>query len=143
MVAESQTSVDVLNSDNEKIQKELESLILERQWMITQTRKGTISENDMEYQLGALGLQELTLKRELASLGNTTKIYLMDDWETKVEEYLQDLKAGIDSLNSEPENQEDRQEIFRIKRHIVTTLVRRVTIDRNRELHVEINLTFV
>jgi hypothetical protein len=41
-------------------------LILERQWVITQTRKGTISENDMEYQLGALGLQELTLKRELA-----------------------------------------------------------------------------
>jgi hypothetical protein len=64
----------------------------------------------------------------------------MDDWETKVEEYLQDLKAGIDPLNTEPENQEDRQEIFRIKRQIVTTFVRRVTIDHNRELHVEINL---
>ena len=84
--------------------------------------------------------KNLTLKRELASLGNTTKIYLMDDWETKVEEYLQDLKAGIDSLNTGSENQENWQEIFRIKREIVTTLVRRFTIDRNRELHVEINL---
>jgi hypothetical protein len=66
-------------------------------------------------------LQELTLKRELAMLGNTIEIYRMGDWETKIEEYLQDLKAGIDSLNTKPENQEDRQEIFRRKRQIVTT----------------------
>jgi hypothetical protein len=34
----------------------------------------------------------------LTSPGNTTEIYLMDDWETKAEEYLQDLKTGIDPL---------------------------------------------
>jgi hypothetical protein len=54
MIAEFQASVDVLNSDNERIQKEFDPLIIERQWVIIQACKGTISENDMEYQLGAL-----------------------------------------------------------------------------------------
>ena len=35
---------------------------------------------------------------------------------------------------------EDEQKIFELKRQTVTTLVRKVTIDRNRELHVEIGL---
>lgn len=35
------------------------------------------------------------------------------------------------------------QEIFEVKRQIVKTFVRRVTIARNRELHVEISLNLL
>jgi len=41
---------------------------------------------------------------------------------------------------SEPKSREDRREIFSLKRQVVNAMVRRVTIDRNRELLVEINL---
>ena len=36
-----------------------------------------------------------------------------------------------------------RQEIFEIKKQIVNTLVRRITIDRNRKLQVEISLNLL
>jgi hypothetical protein len=53
------------------------------------------------------------------------------------------LQAGLESLNADPQNDEDRPEIFDIKRQIVNTLVRKVTINRNRELHVEISLNLL
>lgn len=70
-------------------------------------------------------------------------IHLLEDWETKVKEYLADLQAGLESLNAVPQNDEERQEIFEIKKQIVGALVKRVTIDRNRELHVEISLNLL
>ena len=59
---------------------------------------------------------------------------LLGNWEAKVKEYLADLQIGITSLDTNPQSLVNRQEIFEIKRQIVTTLVRRVTIDCNREL---------
>jgi len=59
---------------------------------------------------------------------------LLGDWEAKVKEYLADLQIGITLLDTNPQSPVNRQEIFEIKRQIVTTLVRRVTIDCNREL---------
>ena len=143
MVDELRTNANTLDTDKERIQKELDALILERQWVITQARKGSISESDMEYQLGIITLQELSLKREFASIGQAENIYSLNDWETKVKEYLADLQAGIESLNADTQNREDQQEIFAIKRQIVNTLVKKVTIDRNRELHVEISINLL
>ena len=97
----------------------------------------------MNYQLGALTLQELSLKREFASIGQAINIQLAGDWEGQVIEYLADLQMGLDSLNTAPQYEEERQEIFELKKQIVNTLVRRITIDRNRELHVEISLNLL
>jgi hypothetical protein len=57
-----------------------------------------------------------------------------------VREYLADLQAGLESLNTEPQSEEERQEIFELKRQATKTLVRRITIDLNRELYVDICL---
>ena len=97
-----------------------------------------INDEDMEYQLSALALQEISLKRELVSIGQAMGIHLLGDWEASVEEYLLDLQMGLESLNADPQTDEERQEIFALKKQIVNTLVRQVTIDRDRELHVEI-----
>ena len=70
-------------------------------------------------------------------------IHSLGDWDVKVREYLVDLQEGLDSLNASPKNDEERQEIFAIKKQIISTLVKRVTIDRNRELHVEISLNLL
>ncbi len=143
MVAELQNNAGALNDDQDRIQNELDTLTLERQWVITQARKGAISNSDMDYQLGAMTLQELSLKRDLTSIGQAVNIHLLNDWEAKVNEYLVDLQIGLESLNAAPQNNEERQEIFALKKQIVNTLVRRVTIDRYRELHVEISLNLL
>jgi site-specific DNA recombinase len=143
MVEELRANADSLGSDQERIQNELDALTLERQWVITQARRAAISESDMDYQLGALTLQELSLKREFASIEQAVNIHLSSDWEGQVIEYLADLQIGLDSLNTAPQCEEERQEIFELKKQIVNTLVRRITIDRNRELHVEIGLNLL
>lgn len=140
LVYELQANEETLESEQERILRELDNLTLERQWVITQARKGGISEADMDYQLSALTFQELSLKHDLETIGQAVNIQLLDDWEEQVKEYLADLQVGIGSLNDDPQSPEDEQEIFELKRQTVTTLVRRVTIDRNRELHVEIGL---
>jgi type I restriction enzyme R subunit len=143
MVAELQNNAITLNDEQDQIQKELDALATDRQWIITQARRGGITENDMDYQLGEITLQELNLKREYTSIGQAVNIHALGDWEAKVKEYLADLQAGLDSLNVVPQNDEEILEIFEIKKHTVNTLVRRVTIDCNRELHVEISLNLL
>ena len=66
----------------------------------------------MDYQLGALSLQESNLKRELGSIGQAVNIHLSGDWEEKIREYLADLHIGLESLNTAPQNEEERLEIF-------------------------------
>ena len=66
----------------------------------------------MDYQLGALTLQELSLKREFASIEQAVNIHLLGDWEMQVIEYLPDLQMGLDSLNAAPQSEEERQEIL-------------------------------
>lgn len=97
----------------------------------------------MDFQLGALTLQELSLKREFASIKQAVNIHLLGDWEGQVIEYLADLQMGLESLNTAPQNDEERQEIFQLRKQIVNTLVKKVTIDRNRELHVEISFNLL
>ena len=59
-------------------------------------------------------------------------------------EYLADLQAGTEELNTvAPQTEEERQEIFRLKKRVVDTLVKRITIDRDRELSVEIRLNLL
>jgi len=41
---------------------------VERQWIITQARKGKITEEDMDYQIGTISMQEQYLKKELAGV---------------------------------------------------------------------------
>ena len=143
MVAELQDNAETLDAEQDRIQKELDTLTMERQWIITQARKGAITENDMDYQLGAIALQELSLKRAYADIGQAANIYALGDWETRVVEYLADLQAGLDSLNVTPQNDEERLDIFEFKKQTVNTLVKRVTIDRNRELQVEISINLL
>jgi hypothetical protein len=60
------------------------------------------------------------------------------------EEYLADLQAGIDELkNAAPQDEEERHNLFLLKKQVVDTLVERVTINNNREIMVEIRLNLL
>ena len=53
---------------------------------------------DLEYRLGALTMQEISLKHELSSSGQAININALNNWEASVNEYLADLQAGIGSI---------------------------------------------
>ncbi len=79
MVAELQNNAGALGIEQDRIQEALDALFMERQWIITQARKGAITEIDMDYQLGAITLQEMSLKREYTSIGRAVNIYELGD----------------------------------------------------------------
>ncbi len=144
LVEQLRVGADTIQDDQARIKREIEALATERQWLITQARKGSITTADMEYQLSAMTLQEVSLKRELSSLGQAININTLNDWEAKLNEYLADLRAGIDALkNAAPQDAEERHNLFVLKKQIVDTLVQRVTINKNRELTVEIRLNLL
>jgi len=137
-IRESQGS---LAEDKMRLQNEIEAVLTERQWVITQARKGTFTASDMEQQLNQLTFQEVTLKRELSSLGEAININALNDWEASVEEFLVDLKAGVDELKTvTPQTLEEQHSVFLLKKQVVDTLVERIEIDKERNLHVQIRL---
>lgn len=130
-----------LHEDRERIEREIETINSERQLIITLARKKSITTTDMEQQLATLTLQEVNLKHELSSLGQALNINALDNWETKFAEYLADLQVGMDELkNAAPQDDEERHNLFLLKKHVVDTLVERVIINKDREIMVEIRL---
>jgi hypothetical protein len=95
----------------------------------------------MDYQLGVLTLQELSLKKELAECGEIVKLGALEGWEDEAREYLADIQAALEWHNkSAPQSEEERREMFEEKREIVKTLVKRVDITRDRDLQVTFQL---
>lgn len=137
-IAELRHQAETVLDDKERIQQELDSLVMQRQKIITWARKGAITDEDMEYQLTALTLQEMTLKHELATFSEIVQLTAFDEWEKVALDHFLDLRTGIESLNSNPQSEEEKDEIFQFKRNIIKTLVNRVVIDKRKNLSVEI-----
>jgi site-specific DNA recombinase len=142
-VAELKLRADTIYAEQNRFQDELDQLIIERQWVITQARKGRISDEDMEIQLNQISAQELSLKQELSTHSQVIKLSTLNNWEDAAIEYLEDLKLGIESLNVAPQSDEERHEIFQLKRQIVQTLVDKVLIEKDRALKVVIKLNIL
>mgnify|MGYP002475944514 CR=1 FL=1 len=131
-------------ADRDRIEKDLDALVMARQWVITQARKGGITQEDMDYQLGALTIQELSLKRDLVECGDIVRLAELGGWEDKAREYLADIRAGLDWHNkAAPQSEDERREMFDEKRQIVKTLVKRVSITKDRDLEVTFQLNIM
>ena len=124
----------------DRLEKELDAVLAERQWVITQVRKGKINESDMDSQLAALSFHEAAVKKELAICQQKVDVNALDGWEHQVREHLADLRAGLESLNAPPQNDGEAHEQFQDKRRIVQTLVERVNIGGGREIRVVFKL---
>jgi site-specific DNA recombinase len=123
-------------ADQERLHKELEAMTIERQWVITQARKGTLTEVDMEYQLGALTAQEVSLRQEIAELSEIVHLAAMADWEAQAIQYIEGLRSSIEWLNAAPQTDEERREQFEMKRQIVKMLVQKILIDKDKSMRV-------
>jgi len=144
LVEDLRASATNIHEERARIEKEMEALTNERQSLITWARQGRITATDMENQLSAMTLQELSLKHELSSLGQRINLNSLNDWEEKFMEYLADLQVGVEELkNVAPQNNEERHNVFLLKKQIVDTLVHKATIDINRKIMVDIRLNLL
>jgi len=122
----------------EELKKELDALTMERQWVITQARKGKLTDEDMEYQLAALNIQELSIKKRLTNHQRIDNASRVKDWESITTNYLTDLKAGLDWLNKAPLNEEERGKKFQMKQRLVRVLVEKILINKDRHISITI-----
>ncbi len=110
----------------------------------TNSLKGVFPVSDTEQQLHQLTFQEVSLKNELSSLGEAVNICAVEDCESKVVEFLVDLKVGVDELKTvAPQTPEEQHEVFLVKKRAIDTLVERIQIDRERNLQVQIRLNLL
>jgi hypothetical protein len=76
---------------------------MERQWVITQARKGYMTEDDMVLQLGALKMQQWSYQKELderrGDAAAQRQLVAAQDW---AEQYLANMGAGLETLELDP-----------------------------------------
>ncbi len=130
--------IDTQAEDTEKLQQTLDSITMERQWVITQARKNRISDEDMEYQLSALNIQELDIKKKLNNSDALENIDRLKDWEAITRNYLTDLSAGLEWLKIAPLNEEERSQKFEMKQRLVRVLVEKIVISKDRQIEITI-----
>lgn len=101
-IAQLRTEQENIKAEAEKLQRELDRITEERQWVITQARKGRITEDDMEMQLTALDFQALDLckKRDdkIAAIAVQQQAEHLKAW---ADEYLTDIYRGLQILDSD------------------------------------------
>ncbi|MEM7133403.1 MAG: recombinase family protein [Chloroflexota bacterium] len=104
-LAELEDKHAALENELRKVQQVLREVAEERQWVITQARKGTISETDMELQLSQLQIQEWEYQRQLdehkAAQATRKQAQILSEW---ADQYLQDIDSGLDALEVNVEN---------------------------------------
>lgn len=143
MAAELRNSVATQNADQERIEKELDALASNRQWVITQARKGSITEQEMDRQLNEMSLQEVALKHELSSAREIIDASIIENWEPHVRQYLADMLEGIAGLKTIPVDPHEERERQVLKRQIIQTLVEKVVVDRNQRFTVTLRLNLL
>jgi DNA invertase Pin-like site-specific DNA recombinase len=123
-----------VESELDRIQRDMDSLAMERQWVITQARKGSITEDDMEMQLVALKIQEGALLKEQAEKSALAEYRKRaQDLAKFAEDYLQDVREGLDFLNQDYSklSGKERKEVFKGRRRVVKTLVESITMQED------------
>lgn len=91
-----------IEADAQRLQRELDDITEQRQWVITQARKGRITEEDMEMQLVALDFQALNLRTKrddrIAAIAVQQQAEHLKVW---ADQYLADIGRGLQALNSD------------------------------------------
>ncbi len=76
-----------------------------------------------------------------SAIGHAVSIELLDEREALKSE---NCVTSVNALNhTVPQNSEELREVFLLKKKIVDTLVEKVTIDKDRTLHVHIRLNLL
>jgi len=151
-----------IEAERQAMQKQLDDVVMERQWVITAARKGQITAEDMEMQLAALDIQAMAIQREIRQRDTMAAAKHQADTLTRwAQRYLSEIGAGIELLETDPETLAMRERntlyaeleawrfdaqfpndqmaqlkkaIFEEKRRLVRNLISKVVISKDPEL---------
>jgi len=90
---------------------------------------GPFTEQDLDYALETLALEEVTVKRQLAEL-QVIEQTPFDQLDESMADYFADIARGLEWLDSEPANKSEAHLQFKERRSVVKSLVEQVTISR-------------
>ncbi|MBI5965179.1 MAG: hypothetical protein HY863_17005 [Chloroflexi bacterium] len=138
LVKQLQQKHEHLQKEQQQILEELEKEFVKRQQVITEARKKMRADAEFDARMRELYEVEERLKRRLTALEQEVDTYARLDWEEKVKEYVADLQAGIEELNSAiPTTPEEQYHVFLLKKQLVDELVAEARIDSKRNIQVE------
>jgi DNA invertase Pin-like site-specific DNA recombinase len=138
LVHELQQKYEYLQKTQKQLLEELEEQFIYRQRVITEARKARRVDADFDKQMSGLYEIEEQLKRKLALIEEKIDTYVGMDWEAKVNDYVEDLQAGIEEMNSTvPQTPEEQHRIFLLKKELVDELVEEAIIDGKRDIQVQ------
>ncbi len=126
----------------QQLREQLDTLTLERQKIITHWRKGGLRDEDLDYQLAAMSIQESGIRRQLAE-----QSLLVDNHLDRLLElarlYRERVMAGAALLTMIPQAEAERQAQFEFRRQAVLGVVKRATMacDKSIEVQIEIDLS--
>ncbi|MFH1487155.1 MAG: recombinase family protein [Chloroflexota bacterium] len=118
----------------------IENLKLEQQWVITQTRKGKITEEQMDLQLRAVRAEEEMWLEDLHKIEAARVIRLrQEDILREAQKVCEVLKGRVEALSNPKAitDEEERRRVLQERQAIVRLLVNRVLVDGQGEVTIE------
>lgn len=138
LVKQLQQKHEHLQKEQQQILEEQKKQLAERQQVITEARKTLREDADFYEEMRELYDVEERLKRRLTAIEQEIDTYARWDWEEKVNDYVEDLQAGIEELNNAiPKTPKEQHCIFLLKKQLVDELVAEAMIDGKRDIQVE------
>ena len=126
----------------ERLEKRLDDLVEEQQWVITQGRTKRITQDQMDMQLAALAIEQAGLEREL----NEKRLLTGDRGEQLLELarlYRERFVFGAGNINAEPRTPDEARLQFEFRRKIVQAIVKRVEVDGDKQISVHTEITLI
>jgi hypothetical protein len=88
--------------------------------------------------------RELRVQRRLTAIEQELDAFTQLDSEEQVKKYVAELQSEMAELiNANPQNPEERHQVFLLKKRIVDRVLAEARIDENRQIHIRFHTDFL
>lgn len=106
-----------------------------RKFGIDSVNGGPFTDEDLDYALEELSVEEIQIKRNLMEYEILSNDRIAD-LEELVVEYIEDIQFGLQWLDGDTTTVEEASDQFRERREIVTSLINKVILRKSREFEI-------
>lgn len=139
-----QRDYEHMQQEERSLHEELKRLNDERQDFITKARKEQMSDEEFSPQIKAHYEKELGVQRRLTTIERVKDDFAKLNLEEQIEKYVEELQSEMTELiHANSQTQEERHQVFLLKKRIVDTILEEARIDENREIHIKFRTDFL
>ena len=133
-----------MQQDELHLQEEIKKLTAEHQEFITKARKERMPDEEFTPQISALYDKEQGVQRRLTAIEWAKDDFTKLDLEEQIKKYVADLQSEMAELiNANPQNPEEKHQVFLLKRQVVDAVLAEARIDENREIDIKFRAGFL